>query len=167
MNITDLKKYCDDPKNGRYQLSEPWSDDKYTYASNGHILVRVPKFSDSSKRKDSPTGLGKKSFDEIFKAEPVKWFSIPTVHPKHQDCEDCNGKGKFKYHGETVQCEECDGKGKYLRHISVDIGGVAFSDVYLSWIAELPNSTIGPFKVDEPARFKFDGGEGLLMPRRA
>ena len=32
-------------------------------------------------------------------------------------------------------------------------------------IAVLPNAEIGPFKPTESARFRFDGGDGLIMPR--
>lgn len=167
MNANDLKKYCDDPANGRYKLTAPWSEGDYTYASNGHILVRVPRIDDPAINERKGVKICGTPLGEYFDKVPEKWYPIPEVHPKEQDCPDCNGKGKFKYKGETVQCEECDGKGRFDRHISDDVGGVLFSDVYLSWIAALPNPSIGPFGATDVARFKFDGGEGLLMPRRS
>jgi hypothetical protein len=41
MTAEDLKKFCAQPP--RLQLVEPFSDDLYTYASNGALCVRVTR----------------------------------------------------------------------------------------------------------------------------
>lgn len=65
-----------------------------------------------------------------------------------------------------AECEECYGTGKNLLHNSVEVGGALFSDLYLFWLSQLPNCEIGVFNDLDPARIRFDGGEGLIMPRR-
>lgn len=159
----DLQKYCDtDESIHGSRLMTPWSKGDHTFATNGHIIIRVPR-TDAPERKNAP---GLSELEHWFKTEPVEWYPIPPVNPKKQPCEECNGKGKHKYQGTFINCEECDGTGEYMRHLGIEIGEAKFSDVYLSWIAELPGAEIGPFKAMDPARFRFTGGEGLLMPRK-
>jgi len=148
-------------------MTMPWSAGQYTYATNGHIMVRVPRLEDAPERKDAPKGLGKKTLDEAINVTPKKFFPIPSVSPKYQECPDCGGTGMVKPYGKKIKCDECNGEGKYPLHASIEIGGVNFSDVYLSWIAELPGAEIGPLGPEDPARFRFTGGDGLLMPRRS
>jgi hypothetical protein len=160
----NLQKYCDkDVSVHGSALMTPWSRGEYTFASNGHIIIRVPRNNDVPERKNAP-GLLK--IDKWFITVPSAWYPIPAVNPKEQPCEECNGKGTHKYRGTLINCEECDGTGKYMRHLAVEIGEAKFSDVYLSWIAELPNAEIGTFGESDPARFRFTDGDGLLMPRR-
>jgi len=45
MNADDLKKYCSKDETRPY-LHEPFSRGEWTYATNGHIAVRVPKLAD-------------------------------------------------------------------------------------------------------------------------
>lgn len=98
------------------------------------------------------------------------------------ECELCDESGQLRkgeiealsnWHTELKKydkkepCNNCGGTGKqaYI-HKDIEVGGLPFSDLYLSWLCQLPNCEIGPFGEKEPARIRFDGGEGLIMPRR-
>lgn len=101
------------------------------------------------------------------------------------DCDDCEGKGHF-FHGRheyecqeceqsgrvgdssapEAPCERCEGTGEDI-HIGIDVFTGHFAAHYVRRIAELPGVTAS---VDPdsslPMVFQFDGGQGLLMPRR-
>jgi len=163
-----LGKFCDtDVLLGRVVLQHPWSLGDFTFASNGHIFIRVPRDESIPENEQAPKRMGpkKRQINDYLADEPKAWYPIPELHPKEQDCEECGGSGRIDFAGINNRCQECSGKGKTPRHIGVEVGGIPFSDVYLSWIAELPGAEIGPMGPLEPARFRFKGGEGLLMPR--
>jgi hypothetical protein len=84
-------------------------------------------------------------------------------------CQTCSGKGDYRglSGGKEVPCRECGGTGKDLEHTPVNVNGVLVSDLYLSWIAALPNAEIAVFGPNDVVRFRFDGGDGFVMPRRA
>lgn len=101
-------------------------------------------------------------------------------HYGEEDCKTCDSYGcisrkeideirEFKKHVQAVEqtCNCCDGSGKeYAKDKSVSVGPADFSDRYLSWLNLFPNCEIGPIDSNKPARVRFDGGEGLIMPRR-
>ena len=93
------------------------------------------------------------------------------------ECLSCRGSGKVskaKWSGmvgismddAACSCERCHGKGTVFDDKSVDVSGVLFGDRYLALIGELPEAEIGVFGPEEAAKFRFSGGDGLLMPRR-
>lgn len=93
-----------------------------------------------------------------------------------QECKTCKGVGQIPkkiwlrmHRSESdidAECEKCDGAGKVWDDQAVEVGGALFADRYLSWIAALPNAEIGVFGPLDVARFRFDGGDGVVMPRR-
>ena len=169
MNQDELNKFCHADVH-MMRIATPWSDENHTYASNGHIIIRVSRIEEVPIRKDAPKIEGY-PIEKLFNKEPKKWYPVPEFNIKQDVCPECKGGKGFpmlskKEPIEYFTCENCEGTGKSWNHRSVEIGGVAFSDVYLSWIAELPESEIGPFPFPDAARFKFNGGDGMLMPRR-
>ena len=174
MKKEDLKRFCD-TEGYRHTLAEPWSTEKHTYASNGHIIIRVPRMADVPERSNAPkidgTLLG-----EAFEYGPEKWYPIPKITaPKEQECPSCKGSGEItKCHECGCElpirdgvCSDCDGTGYILKHISVEVAGALFSDVYLYDIGRLEGAEIAPRGAMESARFRFNGGDGLLMPRKS
>lgn len=161
--MIDLQKFCDADTvlYNRPSTATPWSAGENTFATNRHLIIRVPRRDDVAERKNAPALT---ELSQWFFKEPEKWYPIPSVNPKMQPCGECNGKGKHKHRGTFITCEDCEGKGEIQRHLGIDVGPAKFSDVYLSWLAELPGVEIGPFEPFDPARFRFQGGDGLLMP---
>ena len=93
-----------------------------------------------------------------------------------ETCDTCDGLGQLsKDHwlrlmpkGSNpvgVDCYSCDGTGKKHDEKEVRIGDVLFTDTLLVKISALPNCEIGVIDKNSPAIFRFNGGDGLLMPR--
>lgn len=102
------------------------------------------------------------------------------------ECDECDG-GEFEHGSHTYTCRECNGAGErrrlthpfdgahpetcwYCRGDGGAIqpvelpGGTCFQRRYLALLADLPGCEIAPPSTWKAARFRFDGGEGLLMP---
>lgn len=189
--MINLKKFYSDDDT-RERLKNPHSRGEYTYATNGHILIRVPRRSDVPENDQAPNCEG--LFNEAEKREYV-WAPIPPDVPpvvrEIIDCDMCDGKGReyFDDEGRYKTCDECSGSGKLE---SVKTVGVEFKlgektifldNRYVLLIAELPNAEIGltelaavPSNISRwdaaPVKFRFDDGnglrgDGLLMPRRS
>jgi predicted RNA-binding Zn-ribbon protein involved in translation (DUF1610 family) len=106
MTKDDLHKFCaTDPF--RTNINKPFTKGEYTYATNGHILVRVPKI-------DS---VGEQEVSDIYRpVEPEPIFATIKPHTYHpipeipepiiRPCVMCGGDGKIYI------CPECDGDGE-------------------------------------------------------
>lgn len=165
-----LNRFCS--KDGfRPSISEPWSRGTYSYATNGHVICRVPRQEDISERDDAP-GAVDKMFDI---PAPAEWFPLADMKiPKekmvecsecedgkiqHEECQDCDGH----------TCENCNGTGKVSQAMTpVAVGNTHFQGVYLRILKDLPDCKLGPHAdLMGCAVFMFDGGDGLLMPMKA
>ncbi len=112
----------------------------------------------------------------------------------HENCPCCRGTGEFKHHGETYDCQLCDCTGKTLRAARdeekptapcifcggtgydfsgpirrIEHRGYYFQPGYLAALSRLPGVQFGTHPDDgsgqlREAAFRFEGGEGLLMP---
>ena len=102
----DLQKFCS-KDSIRININKPFSEGIYTYATNGHIIVRVPRIE----------GVGEQETSDKFnpvKPEPLfasipdyPYFTIPDIpEPSFDECSKCAGTGKVKV------CPECDGDGE-------------------------------------------------------
>ncbi len=100
----DLQQFCRTMNIGKaIDLTQPWSSGEYTYASNGHIMVRVPRREDVPDRSNAP------QVQHIWDGIPVGREKAKTL-PKVPDfgekaCENCEGSGRI------VICSECNGEG--------------------------------------------------------
>lgn len=102
------------------------------------------------------------------------------------ECDSCDGKGAFMRNGYKYECQSCDGGGSIFSadktgtavcpHCSglgvpdycgvTKIGNAAYANRYLWLLRNLPGVEIAPDGPDKPARIRFDGCEGALMPCR-
>ncbi|MEK9207769.1 MAG: hypothetical protein AAB922_04755 [Patescibacteria group bacterium] len=188
----DLNLFCDE---SREKLAKPFNYDKYTYATNGKILVRVKK--DPQYNDNVGVDVLRLPFDHDHITE---WVDMPTM-PAPMDCMacggigtvseclDCKGEGeitlKSDYGEYEVECETCDGDGgadmvcplcdglkkRHLDNESIMYQGYRLCLNLLEKIKTLPNIKLGfvpqlSGNFYPPVRFKFDGGIGLLMPMR-
>jgi hypothetical protein len=138
-----------------------------------YILVRVPRRDDVAENPDAPNAA---HFYEIAKKprryEPLSRLELsePFEWEEENICGWCHGKGKVHHFCPDCRCErrECCGTGKAItRHFkTTQIGSGSYNSKYVSWLQWLPNAEIGqPYK-RKPLSFRFNGGEGLLMPCR-
>ena len=108
--IETLKKFCHDDAT-RPNIATPWSAGEHSYATDGHILIRVPRLEDVPERDDVPAP------DELFKIpEPPEWFALadmalPAQESTEKTCPDCNGATAIEAKEEGYDCPECDGGG--------------------------------------------------------
>jgi hypothetical protein len=161
----DLELFCDPTRRepGGRDLSVPFSLNGHTYATNGHIIVRVAQRPAVPENKEAPN---------IEKLERLPWdFSrvkfgpLPECGPLDDKCLACAGTGhEHRCPDCRCECKFCDGSGK--RRPIVRIGKVAFNGQYVEWMRALPGLEIGKPRRSRPLPFRFEGGEGLLMPRR-
>lgn len=151
MTKEELTKYC---AGGPPSIKEPFSQGDKSYATDGHIIVRVSRLKDVEERKDTPDV--EKLFGEAFVPCDL-WEKIPDLpEPVYEQCCGCGGTG----------CGECGGKGKHEVPRVTQIGGQRFQNRYLRMIKELPNHQFHAAAGEAPAIFKFKDGDGLLMPMR-
>ena len=80
---------------------------------------------------------------------------ISTLPIRHKICKYCDREG----------CEKCDNLVYFLDLRRVHIGAADISNEYANKIAALPNCQVMlPTENDKPIYFRFDGGDGFLMP---
>jgi hypothetical protein len=169
--MIDLQPFCADPEIYRRAINAPWSRDGYTFATDGALLIRVPYRAEVEDREGAPQVMGNR-IGAIFAREPADWFDIPEFPPPASDeCKECEGDGwvspRTQYNVyDDQECKTCDGKGRVQQDKPVEIGGFYFADRLLTILRQLPNVKIGPLGPNDAARVTFDGGDGLLMPRR-
>jgi len=150
-----------------YQLRVPFTVREHVYATDGRIIVRLPKTAypeyDSNRWDKSASALA--LFDNLPKdwQKTAEWTRLVSVQipPRHfRVCNDCGGG--------PPGCEECD-NGRVQDFEYVKVGKKLFNNHYLLLMVEhLPNvhiaANVGTEHEQTP--FEFDGGLGLLMPVR-
>lgn len=165
----DLKQFCStDP--GRPYLHEPCSRGDFTYATNGHIGVRVPRRDDvpeNPKFPDLQRVMDLIPAREFVAAPPVK---LPRLEITEEHCSLCDGRGtEHDCPDCECVCEDCNGEGVVT--VSSDDGHYAnirhatFMLKYVRQILALPGIALPTVIPDHgPMPFHFDGGMGVLMP---
>jgi hypothetical protein len=159
-------------------LSAPFSIGDHTYATNGHICVRIPRRLDAPEVKETPDttkllSLAPKLFLDSVGYYQLAPLNLPEV--EERTCGACRGRGtKHDCPSCTCPCPHCD-NGKSIWEVFVRIGSATFQANYVRLMLALPGlqvsktlkrhvSAQGPAR---PLRFCFDGGEGALMSANA
>jgi hypothetical protein len=155
MERKDLKRFCLTWEFSMYDLGEPFDRGDFSYGTNGHVAVRVPKINGQSPLAD----VGKKTpeIEKIFAdaLEPQEYIPVPdpgTINVVV--CEEC-------WEGPDCDCEETGFREVFSWR---KVGEQYFQNKYLRLIRTLPGAEIGTTKGMKAARFRFDGGDGLVMP---
>jgi hypothetical protein len=147
--MIDLLRFCGEDKSYP-EFLKPFSKGGYTYASDGHICVRVPiidSFSD--------TGEGRHQYiDEFLGKADREYVDIPKFTLPQIDfvAEDEN------FPPRTILVPPVVLFAALGDHLGINL-------CYLSWIVNLPEPVISfPEKfVPDPVAFSFKGGHGLVM----
>lgn len=171
--MLDLQQFCaTEDEDARTYLSKPWSMGEFTYATNGHILIRVPRREDVPENPDNPITADK--VHRVARIEPTDVWRAPTIVGLpplvETECDRCDGIGKACHCASCdCDCPECYGKGEISsdRGKSASYRGVPFALKYIRMICALPGVefTSQPHK-EAPLRFRFDGGIGSVMALR-
>lgn len=166
--MIDLMPFCS-RDDARPYIERPYSRGEWTYATDGRILVRVPRIDDVPDNDKAPDA--QKLFDQNTGGEHIKLpaFEIPKPGPA-EECDECEGRGvDHECPDCKCTCSECHGTGEPVRgkRTSVGIDHVTFAGRYMLLLQALPNVELTlPPGPDVPSHFRFDGGEGLLMQMR-
>ena len=175
------------------RLEKPFSDEKYTYASNGHMIIRVSRiaeFSDSipfESHKDlvfSDNGSGFSDIPAYAAPDKVKcsickglkfasecpeclgdgYVELEKDFSQYEcECDTCKGNG-FVSGGEEV-CGNCHGTGETYkdRWAGVDINDYYLGVALLEKVKDLPGIKLANKAYRSQVYFQFDGGDGILM----
>jgi hypothetical protein len=191
MNIDLLMSFCS--KDETRTIAKPFSDELYTYATNGYVMIRVDRVDDVPI--NSPVTL--EHMEELFDCTPTT--PMPEITITKKQCPACEGSGRVtkcpecdgcgwvdfdnRFNTYEVECKSCDGDGvtpgnknscdvckgtgKIVdKEKNVEIDGIAFRSTILDPITKLTNVKFFVRKEDKPATFSFDGGMGVVMPVR-
>lgn len=174
----NLQPFCSREEFTRPYLMKPFSIGEWTYATNGHICVRVPRLGDVP---DAAEPKLIKNVPALFEGMPTEGFNpLPKITieaDEDEECLDCDGRGtEHDCDYCKCVCAKCEGTGHPVAgyDVSVGISGAIFSGVYIAQLLTLPKVTMTePCKEVEhagkckAAYFRFDGGEGALMEMRS
>jgi hypothetical protein len=161
----DLIPFCNRDRAG---LEKPWSLGKYTIAANGTTLIRVPRLRDVKEDSGAPQKVSH-LFSEV--TPKAIYADMPELPPIQRDgCDSCGGTGEHScschrcnYQG---PCEDCHGTGGETEvQTDVIIGTRKMDARLLRLLLPLPGLLV-QFNGDKhsPMHFKFNGGDGLVMP---
>jgi hypothetical protein len=185
-----LQRFCATTNDTRVWLQKPWRDAGHIYATNGHMIVRIP---DDGREVSANDKSHTKVPGWFSKHKGCEFIPIPDLLPE-PPCEVCDGKGwhdgadcgeceggKFEHGSHTYDCMHCgatgriaaesicltcDGFGTTAHNSRTAIGNTCYQTRYLKFLSTLPGIMISPNGPSDPCAFRFDGGSGLIMPMR-
>lgn len=164
----DWKRFCIEPGcTLRYDIDKPWVYDGYKYATDGRAMIR-------SACSEPDTTEGRFPDVTAFPwAKDGDFIPWPAPLEEQEACVCCMGHGKIfdeDEFGNTLPsgetCRICKGNKavNYPRRTSMN--GRLFNQPCMVLVSTLPGVFYVDGKIesdDEPLKFIFDGGEGLVM----
>lgn len=155
--MIDLSPFYD-PRDIRHQITAPFSDADFTYATNGDILIRVARRPEIAEAPFAANCF--KLLAQFAIGDDRQWFGIPALPEAIIiDCMNCC-TADYEPDG---PCEDCHDTKRVEQPQSVDVGDCYFARKYLAILAALPACTISP-NGKNGAWWKCGGADGLLMP---
>ena len=167
----DLEAFCS-RDNDRYYLTKPFTVGAFTYATNGHIIVRIDKRFDVDA---APADFPVKDPEAPLKdAETTTYqapsFKLPRLLAPLDRCPVCDGRGNIHLCPDcNCGCETCGntGQSNSEHDVSTTIGAANFYLPYVRQMLQLPKVEIArPVAPEVAMLFRFEGGIGALMPMR-
>jgi hypothetical protein len=189
-----LKEFCS-VEESRPTLHTPFSQGIWSYATDGRIILRVPRLEDVPDRGDAPN-VGQMYVNQNIPSDFGKlkgWVEMPELPEiQYNLCDDCFGSGGCDVcpacdagiklsGGECVECENkdftnctrikcfnCKGVGKFPVPTRITLGNTDLNLIYLRKMNRLKGLSFSPTmpSPNDPVPFKFEDGDGLLMPMR-
>lgn len=170
INKEFLQQFCsDDPC--RPYLTVPFNQEGFTWATNGHILIRLAEmegFLPCSCAKPIKVSGPIAGLEAATFTAP-RW-KLPPFDPSFKGpCAVCDGRG-FLHDCPDCECAcaLCNGSGEAdpERQMSTSILGRIYALNYVRMIAELPGLEVANNEDERPLLFRFEGGVGGIMPLR-
>jgi hypothetical protein len=164
----DLEKFCScDPQHP--VLHQPFSYGTWTYATNGHVMVRVLRCDGIAENPCAPNEGASRMFNSTgfprYKPAPKFELQEPFEWEEQIECW-CRNGSLHHCSSCTCKCTHCGGTGTFAKtnFRTTSIGKAHYNSKYISLMQSLPRLKLGQPYQRKPLSFRFDGGEGLLMP---
>jgi hypothetical protein len=147
MNKEEMVAFTE-PNNSK--MAAPFSLGDYSFATNGHIAIRIPRLADVAEAVDDFNIRVSLLFENCIEPDmesaliEIPEFTTPEQPP----------------------CKVRRGTGKKIVIERIPVGCAGFASHYMAMIKALPGAKIAPTGPETLAYFKWDEGEGLLMPMR-
>lgn len=164
-----LEAFCS--PDGRREITErPWTVGRYSYATTGVMVLRVaavPGVEPMSKT----DGIAAMIDGWLVIAESDVRFPMPSLQfpkPKETECTACDGRG-YEHDCKDCGCEckACSGLGYRVQPIVVKFGSAMVNVGVWKRVAALPGVRLSNQQnANGHLSFTFDGGAGLMNPRR-
>ena len=161
----DITTFCAIESEIRDWMRFPWNAGKWTYATNGHLIVRVPTDEPDTERGDKklrPNNVGALFKKHLTDGEG-EFLVFPPLPPTAL-CQMCGGTGIVNEGDGPDVCMNC--WGTKVDFTYQPIGDAGFNLHYLHLLAALPQARIRVDGTKNPAAVIFDGGQALVMPMR-
>jgi hypothetical protein len=167
MNVADLQKFCADERDAQYHLHRPFSRREWTWATNGKLMLRVPRIEEVAEDAAAPDVVHVfEQYRDDAQMRPPKFNRLPDPSDL-VECNVCHGRGTL-HDCPDCQCEcgNCD-DGMVEENQSVSVAGLPFDARYVRLLLTLPGLLVEIYPIsDRPMSFRFDGGCGLVNPLR-
>ena len=160
MNLEHLTTFCSLEENRR-SLNTPWSEGAYSYASDGRVIIRIPRLADVPERDSAPKNLDQQLFKGFPLAFPFSSITEP-VSADYNKCTKCYGSGERTCSecGTTHTCDQCKGNGQLAS--TTKIGTQLFNTHNLRLISQLCEIQWQLKSSENRIYFEFNGGDGLI-----
>jgi len=183
--MIDLKPFCARPITySKYSLEEPFAVDGWEYATDGKICVRIPTRKPSTvagdQRKLPDVSLLEwKTIAKVKEWKPILAVGKTMKADDPLDCTDCRDKlvtcpdcrsrvGCHRCRWSGVigpRCTTCKSKRRAAGMPVRKIGKCLFDMYFIRKMRELSECEVPLWeKVDIAMPFRFQGGEGFVMP---
>lgn len=89
----DLQRFCADENDPREYLQKPWRDGGWVYATNGHLVLRIPDNGapDTPERTDKHPAVPA-MFRKYLEDRACEFLVMPSI-PEPNKCTHCGGAG--------------------------------------------------------------------------
>lgn len=164
-----LQPFCS-TQHFRQNLWAPWSAGEWTYATNGVVMIRVPRRPDVEERANAPRDLSRITIVPDVELTPIAMHA-GLLTAQEIECPDCYGSGSKAPCGcdcRQCECEECDGEGSFVpeRERYCRLRGATFTRSQLALLLPLQSQNLhAPATLaNETANyFRADGAEVWIM----
>ena len=162
-----LRRFCA-PDISRRGDWTPTTIGRYTYATNGQIMIRVPAMAKYRARTELQ-GV-ERLYEKLIPSMQGMKF-VPLVLPyappsPDKCCHRCDGEKRVLHDGRREDCTVCDGTGRASTYDPVPICDMFFAWHYLYMISLLPKPcmAVQP-KATTIVPFRFTGGVGVVAQK--
>jgi len=155
-----LQKFSASDQWGVHDFTLPFSHGEWTYATDGKIIIRVPRLNEVPDSKNAP-------HPELLWSQKTVQNFVPVVVSEFrkagfEQCNVCLGLGKEH---DCPDCEcicyECEGKGRVEIEGAVSVGPGKLLECHARAIMALPGAEVAPV-AEGIMQFRFVGGEGIV-----